>query len=258
MKRLLFLVAVVAIMLMPAISLAGSGSGSVYPSIFSSTVEYHTVYTGESFSLYVNSTYGFNNYSALLLFSGNNLTGISPGTSLNITKDSSPYMQFNITAPSCAEDLNVLLETSAEAGSNIVSYSTTFTIQVVDPINLSATISNPTQYTLHNVTVTFAINGVNVSTQVISSLAPYASTVVNTKTPDRYLLSNGNNAVNVYVNTPVVTIKGATSTFYYGTPPNYTWIYYVAAVVIAFMLFLVFGASRRVPQIRRPKWRKKQ
>ena len=35
MKRLLFLVAVTAIMLMPAISLAGSGSGSVYPSIFS-------------------------------------------------------------------------------------------------------------------------------------------------------------------------------------------------------------------------------
>ncbi len=258
MKRFLLLVAAIAIMLMPGISLASSGTGPVFPSIFSSTVEYHTVYTGEKFSIYVNSTYGFDNYSALLLFSGNNLTGMSPGTSLNITKDASPYMQFNITAPSCAEDLDVLLETSAQAGSQIVSYSTTFTIQVVDPINLSATISNPTQYTLHNVTVTFAINGVNVSTQVVSSLAPYTSTVVNAKTPDRYLLSNGNNAVTVYVNTPVVTIKGASTTFYYGTPPNYNWIYYVAAAVIAFMIFLVFGASRRVPQIRRPKWRKKQ
>ena len=258
MKKLLVLIAIATLILMPAVSLAAPDSSAVYPTIFSSTIQSHTVYTGESFSVYVNSTYGFDNYSALLLFSGNNLTGMSPGSSMNITNDRSPYMQFNITAPSCAEVLSVFLETSAHAGSTIVSYRTTFTIQVVDPINLTATVKNPTPYTLHNVTVTFAINGVNVSTEVISSLAPYASTVVNAKSPDRYLLSYGSNRIGVYVNTPVVTVKSTTTSFYYGTPPNYTWIYYVAAVVIVFMLFLVFGASRRVPQLRRPKWRKKE
>ncbi|WP_171823320.1 hypothetical protein [Thermogymnomonas acidicola] len=49
----------------------------------------------------------------------------------------------------------------------------------------------------------------------------------------------------------------ATSTFYYGQPPNYDWIYYVVAVV-AVVMIVVATSRRRPPQTPggRPKWKR--
>ncbi len=253
MKFRTTLLALAVVFIMMPIAATMSDAGTAYPSIFSSSVSYGTVYTGESFSIYVNSTYGFDNYTAVLVFSGMNLTGMAPGTSVIAEKSASPDIRFNITAPSNPGTVTILVMTSA-VGSTTMDYRTTVQLTVVDPIKMQATISNPTLYYMYNVTVTFALNGNNVSKVVIPKLAPYSSQVVTVNSSAISLISKGENSIQVYTSTPGTVVSGGT-TFYYGTPPNYSWIYYIAAVVVAFMIFLAYSAGRRsVPKS--PKWKK--
>ena len=57
-------------------------------------------------------------------------------------------------------------------------------------------------------------------------------------------------------NNPVITIAGkSTVTFYYGHKPNYDWIYYIAAVAVAFAVFLVVASSKR-NTVKVPKWKR--
>jgi len=247
------LIAIGIMFILLPLSATISDAGNVYPSIFTSTVSYGTVYTNENFSIYVNSTYGFNNYTAVLVFSGLNLSGMAPGTTVLSDNQRNPDLVFNITAPSNPGTLSILVMTSAH-GSSLMQYRTTVQLTVVNPIKMQATVSNPTQYYMYNVTVTFAINGNNVSKIVIPSLAPYSTQVVSIQSSAVSLLNKGDNTISVYASTPGALVSGD-STFYYGTPPNYTWIYYIAAVVVAFMIFLAVSAGRRsIPKS--PKWKK--
>jgi hypothetical protein len=247
------LIALGIMFIMMPIAATVSDAGTVYPSIFSSTVSYGTVYVNENFSIYVNSTYGFNNYTVVLIFSGLNLSGMAPGTTVLSQNQPNPDLVFNITAPSNPGTISILVMTSAH-GSTIMQYRTTVQLTVVNPIKMQATISNPTQYYMYNVTVTFAINGNNVSKIVIPKLAPYSSQIVSTYSSAVSVINKGENTISVYASTPGAVVSGD-STFYYGTPSNYTWIYYIAAVVVAFMIFLAVSAGRRsIPKS--PKWKK--
>ncbi len=237
-----------------ALSEASSGS-TAYPSVFSTSVSYGSVYTGQDFTIWTNSTYGFTNYSVILIVSSNNLTGISPTGSTYVENQSSPYQEFNFTAPSTSQTLFILMQSSALAGSKVVTYSRSFELQVVNPISMHADVNNPTSVTLYNVTVYFAINGDNITKYTIATLAPYSTYYVEVNTSATYLLNNGRNTLNVYVSTTAAYVSG-TSSFYYGTPPNYTWIYYIAAVVVAFMIFLVYASGNRSVARRQPKWKR--
>jgi hypothetical protein len=44
--------------------------------------------------------------------------------------------------------------------------------------------------------------------------------------------------------------------FYYGTVPNYSWIYYVAGVVVVVMVIMAMGAGKRRNIPKKPKWKK--
>lgn len=253
MKGKATLIAIGILFILMPLGASISDAGTAYPTIFTSTISYGTVYTNENFSIYVNSTYGFNNYSAVLIFSGMNLSGMAPGTSVLSQNQANPDLVFNMTAPLNPGTISIFVMTSAH-GSTVMQYRTTVQLTVVNPIKMKATISNPTQYYMYNVTVTFAINGNNVTKVVIPDLAPYSTKIVSINSSAVSLLSKGQNTISVYASTPGALVSGG-STFYYGTPPNYTWIYYIAAVVVAFMIFLAFSAGRRsIPKS--PKWKK--
>lgn len=254
MKGRAALLALAIMFVMMPVAASVSVAGTAYPTIYSSSVAVGTVYTNESFSIYVNSTYGFNNYTAILVFSGMNLTGMSPGTTVIVQNNSSPDIVFNITAPSNPGVVTILVMTSA-MGSKVMEYTTTVQFTVVNPIRMQATVSNPTLYYMYNVTVVFALNGNNVSKIVIPKLAPYSSEVISTNSSAVSLISKGENSIQVYSSTPGTIVSGST-TFYYGAPPNYTWIYYIAAVVVAFMIFLAYSAGRRRSIPKSPKWKK--
>lgn len=254
--KLLLLLGTLFLAVLPASALAG---GPPYPTVFTTQVSAPQVYTNENFTIYANSTYGFNNYSTVLIFSGLNLSGMS-NTYFDQQNRSSPNAAFYITAPSMPQTLKILLLSAGIGNGTRISYSKTFSLTVVSPVVMNATIQNPTGAALNNVTVTFSLNNNNVTTMTISQIAPYSSKTISAKTPFTYLLHNGVNTETIYVNNTALTVNGQKATysysFYYGPHPNYTWIYYIAAVVVVFMVFLVFSAGRRMPA-RRPKWKKK-
>lgn len=253
--RVLILLSVLLLMVVPAVSLAGPP----YPTVFSTQASYPEVYTNENYTIYLNSTYGFDTYNSILIFSGENLSGMSNTFTLQ-SNSSKPDTVVYVTAPSTPQTITVFLESYGIGNGTFRSYRSTFSIQVVSPIVMNATITNPSASTMNNVTVTFAINGNNVSTLKIATILPYQSKTVSTKVPYIYLLNRGTNTETVYVSNPEASINGRGSEysipFHYGPNPNYFWIYYVAAVVVVFMLFLVISSGRRLPA-RRPKWKKK-
>lgn len=255
-KRILLLIPILLMMLAPAASLAGTS----YPTVFSTHVSFPDVYTNETFTMYMNSTYGFDNYTTMVVFSGVNLSGMPHTYALN--SGHSPNQIIYVTTPATSQTLTVYLHSYASSSDGKVSksYYRTFTIKVVSPIVLNATITNPTPSAMNNISVTFSMNNNNITTVKIASISPYGSYTVTTETSYVFLLNKGTNTETIYVDNPGATVNGQTSvystTFHYGPHTSYSWIYYIAAAVVVFMLFMVLTAGRKLPA-RRPKWKKK-
>ncbi len=242
----------------------GSSSGP-YPAIFSASVNYRSsVITNQNIHVYVNATYGFSNYNLTVYFAGENMTGFQPTDSFHQFSASSPYFIFNITAPSTPQTVFMHIVVTASNGTGTLTYSTQNEITVYSPIVLYAAVTNSGPVPLYNLTLQFFIDGSQRSTVTIPVIASHRTVKVNTTVVPVPALSKGKHTVTVKVsgNNPLVLINGEqatsySSSFYYGTPPNYTWIYYIAAAVVVFMAFLVFASGRRAPAgAMRPKWRK--
>lgn len=257
MKRLPFIAALIfiSLVILPATAMAAAPS----PNVFSATASYPTeVYTGETFQIYINATYGFRNYTVGLIFSAKNLSGISPGASDKLTNVSDPYFVVNVTAPSTPESLTIYVSVFATGYYGNESYYTTLNIGIYQPMVLTATVSNPTPTYMYNVTVTFYLDSFQVASSVIKSIAPHSRTVVNETIVHPIFLRDGYNTLTIKVSNSAALINNAvqyTTRFYYGKPPNYTWIYYVAAAVLIFMVILVLAAGRRSSKLG-PKWKK--
>ncbi len=241
---------------------ANAGTAAkVYPSIFSAQVSNPSVaYTGQHITVYVNLTYGFENYNITIYFAGENLTGMTPTNTYHHFSGNSSYFTVPMIMPSTPQTLIFDVDASATTNTGIVSYSVQHQIQVRDPLVLHAVISNPTSVPIQNAKVTFLIDGSVVSTKVISNVPAHGSTNVQTSVILSRPLSRGTHTITVQVDSSVALVNGAgssySSTFYYGTPPNFTWIYYVAGAVVIFMVFLAFASGRRSSSAGGPKWRR--
>jgi hypothetical protein len=231
-------------------SSASSGSFSVNVSHPSA------VYKSQFFHVYMNATPGYSNYTSTIYLGAEYAIGLSSGSSTHqLSKHG--YFEYNITAPNAAgQSIFVTIQTYANFGSAVVSKELNFTIPVYEPITLSAFISNNEATNYNNISVEFLLNGALVSTKVIS-LASGQSKEVSVVEPAN-LMNNGINTLQVKIlNGSLFTGVKTTyqSTFYYGTPPNYNWIYYIAAVVVVFMGFLVLVSGKRKITPGQPKWR---
>lgn len=258
MKRLygVIVMAIVAIFFLSAI---GSSTASYVPP-FSSTVSvpaYAT--TGENLTMYVNDTLGFSNYTVTVYLSGENLTGISPSFSYHNFQATNPDFTVHILAPKAAQTLYIKIVSGADYGSKYVTTVNTYTVTVIAPIIFYATVTNTGTFALHNLTVNFTVDGEFVGSVVAPAIAPGSAYTVNFTYVNPYL-TQGEHTLTVTVNNKAVSIDGSaavyTTHFYYGKPPNYNWIFYVAAVVIAFMVFLALTAGRKSTAPSKPKWRK--
>lgn len=240
------------------VPLASSGSQAAYPPVFSATISApQQVYEGQSFSVYMNATYGFPSYTGVLYIYGYNLSGLGTSTT-KYFPESGYSMRDNLTAPMYEQTLGLVGIVWVYEGSNVLKYRTEYSIQVVQPTFVNVTIRNNGQAPIHNITVNFTLNGVLVGSRQVQNLSPYSSQIVSLAVPST-ILHNGINSLVVTVGNPSVSVNGGSSyrtSFYYGTPPNYSWIYYVAAAVIAFMALLVFSAGKRRARPKKPKWKK--
>ncbi len=101
---------------------------------------------------------------------GKNITDASPTLAdmFNETNESNVF-QVDVTASSIAQTMVLNIQAASIMGANITLANDTFKIAVVEPINLRATITNPTNSTLKNVLVNFKVDD-----QLIGSSEPIA------------------------------------------------------------------------------------
>jgi len=258
--RKIFLSLLLVMMLLLGSALLVTSNASGYAPPLSSTLTLPSyIGEGQNFTMYVNDTLGFSNYSVTVYVAGENMTGASPSFSYHNTSKS-PDFKVNIRAPLYSETLYIQTFSTAGYNGKIVSspkYNTSIT--VISPIIFSVTLTNPGNGYVKNLTVNFYLDGTLIHSEIVSSIPPSGSVNVtyNYTNPS---LSTGTHTLGVSTSNPLVEINGRTGlvtmSFYYGSPPNYTWIYYVAAVVAVFMGLMAYGAGRRnKPKVSKPKWK---
>lgn len=96
-----------------------------------------------------------------------------PADRFNETQDSNIF-QINVSAPPIAQHMVLNIEAFSHKGNETVMTLETFDIYVVNPINLRATVSNPSNSTLKNVLVSFLVDGEFVGGSTIDEISPFS------------------------------------------------------------------------------------
>lgn len=259
------LIGVVALLFLSSFAVIGTSGAASYSYVppFRSTISLpSTANTNQNVTFYVNDTNGFSNYTVTVYIGADNLTGLSPLNSVHQFQATNPDFKLSFKAPSVAQNIYITVVSAANYGNQSVTSTTTYQVTVVTPIVFHAVVRNSGSNPIYNLTVDFTLNGQllpgNVTVPVI---LPNQQITVNYTYPFKSL-STGSYALTVTTEgNPLVTVNGnagsSTSHFYYGTPPNYTWIYYIVAVVVILMAFIAFTAGKKPPAgARAPKWRR--
>lgn len=257
-----------ALLLLTSYAAVGTASAYSYVPPFNQSISASGYsFVGQNFTVYVNDTNGFANYSVTAYVAGNNLTGLSPTSSIHNFQASNPDFKFSVTSPSTSQTLYITIISAAQSGSTAVKSSQTIQVTIVDPIVFHAVVKNTGVSTVKNLTVNFYLDnsGSPIGNVTVKSIAPNQAVSVNFTyplDPVKYL-GNGEHTLKVTTGSQLISINGnigsSTTTFYYGTPPNYNWIFYVAAIVVVFMVFLALSSGRKTtPGMRAPKWRKQK
>lgn len=258
------LITIISILFLSTFASVGVSSAYTYVPPFSQTAALPSYsFAGQNLTVYVNESFGFSNYTLTAYIGGENLSGLSPQSTTHLFQASNPDFKMNITAPSQDGSLYLRVIAAAQYGNSNVTSVSTYTINIVTPVVFHAVIANKGLSTINNLTVNFYLDNAQFPSGnvTIPTIAPNQQVVVNFTYPHESL-PPGEHTLTVSTTSSSVQINGATgastSNFYYGTPPNYNWIYYVAIVVVIVMGFLAFSAGRKpsAGSIRPPKWRK--
>lgn len=219
------------------------------------------VYENETFDVNVSIAHsGYNNYSIAAYFGADNDTGLSPLFYYDNHNSTNGTFSIAVTAPSECENIYGYIDGYAlNSTGHKVSYTSSITINVSRPIVLSATIQNTDPVPIYNITLTYTItHGTSSKVLPPSHIAKINGNSVykdNITVPKASIYS-GKNTLTVTTNNPVITLKGKSSVvFYNGKAPNYDWVYYIAAVAVAFAIFLIVASGRR-NTVRVPKWKR--
>lgn len=257
MNRKAALILALIILVSPLITTVASANSN---QVFTANIQTSSfVYTGQSFNVYVNSSYGFKDYTISVYFGGENMTGFSPTDTYHDYSASDGNFVISITAPETPQTIFLLINLTAISGSSTYTFNDQYKISVINPIYLHALIQNTASVPMYNISVQFYVDNVNAGSREISNLSAGSSVLINYTWAYPYL-SKGQHTLTVIVNNPLIKVNGgtsqSTSKFYYGAVPNYNWIFYIVIVVAIFMAFLVYGSGRRAHVPRKPKWKK--
>lgn len=264
MRRAVLMISV-ALILFSGIGATGLASAYSYVPPFHQAVSIPSYsFTNESMVLYVNDTYGFSNYTLTIYAGGNNVTGMSPIGSFHTFQATNPDFKVNFTAPEQAQTVYFTIISVANYGASNVSSKANYQLKIISPLVFHAEVTNKGTNPIHNLTLDFYLDGATlpIGDVVIPTLLPNQVVVANLTYPFQSM-GSGEHTLKVTTQSPLVSINGntgsSTSNFYYGTPPNYTWIYYIAAIVVVFMIFMALSSGRRPPAgSRPPKWRNRK
>ena len=255
----------VTMALIPAISTAG------YVPPFSVTAKAPTaVSTGSTFNVTFEAPYEFTNYTLTAYIAADNLSGISSSnaTTIHLNSTKNDTLTATITAPSVPGAMKITYIETANFSSSSVRYENSLSIQILTPIVFHATLRNSGNAPIYNVNVEFILNSVEVGNETVHEIGSKSSVEVNysysssTISNGKVVLNviQGENTLNVTVANTQVTLPDGhnyyVTKFYYGAVPNYSWIYYVAGVVVVVMVIMAMGAGRRRNIPRKPKWKK--
>ena len=264
-SSLVIMAVLVSMALVPMISTAGY----VPPFSVSATAP-TAVSTGSTFNVTFDAPYGFTNYTLTAYLAADNLSGISSSnaTTIHLNSTKNDVLTATIKAPSAPGQLEITYIETANFSSSSVRYENSLSVQVLTPIVFHATLRNSGNAHIYNVNVEFILNSVEVGNETVHVINP-KSTVNLNYTYSSSTISNGKVVLNVIQgeNTLNVTVANTqvslpdghnyyVTNFYYGTVPNYSWIYYVAGVVVVVMVIMAMGAGRRRNIPRKPKWKK--
>jgi len=225
----------------------------------SATIEGPTVVgTGETchYKIYVNGY--FDEYQIHVLLAGENLTGASP---INETFNSSANNVFNvnITFPTVPGTVYIYVQSVGIVNGSQPSINITYLqVKVIKSIPFIVKVKNPTPYTIKNVNVTFYLDGSFAGNVTVPSISP--NSTVNVTYNYVGIISNGTHTLKAIINSNVLEFstgsRSYTIQFYYGKPPDYTWVWYVIAfiVIISIFFYYTFSQSKKRPAL--PKWKR--
>ena len=251
------------------VALSGSASVSgmqsapapaVSTSSLSATVSVqHYVYENETFYLNVTESSGYHNYSLAAYLGAVNDTGLSPLS--YYSNSTTGKFSIPVTAPAECEGVYGYIDAYAiNSTGHRITYTTSLpTINVSKPVIFNATVENTDPVPIYNITLTYTVtHGTSSQAVGISHIDEIKgnSTYTDNITAPSALIYKGKDTLTVTTNNPVITLKGKSSVvFYNGAKPNYDWVYYIAAVAIAFAIFLIVASGRR-NTVRVPKWKR--
>lgn len=199
----------------------------------------------------------FDGYGYHLFLTGSNLTG---GTTQELAGFSYSTNTFtvNITFPSRPGVVYIFV-----MGIGVVNgtgeKTTTINylqINVLKSIPITLTIKNTEPYEIKNVTVSFFLNGKLIG-NATANLGPNSTSNITYNYVGTF--QNGVNVITARLNTNLVKFSTGSNVttlyFYYGTPPNYDWLWYLLAGIVLFTVaiiyFYTYGKKTGVP-----KWKK--
>src|SRR5579875_1276432 len=212
---------------------------------------------GQNFTITVNESKGYSNYTVVAYFGGENLSGFSQTSSYYNFLGNKTSVKITSTAPSAPGTIYVTIVSSADFQGFPVRTTQTVSIEVVQPLVFRVSVSNSDTVAVKNLTVNFYLNSIYIGNKTVAEVSPGSTTSVNF-TYVSPSIKPGEYKLTVNVSNPFVSINGNggsyTTTFYYGNPPNYNWIYYVAGVVVVVMIFIALAGGRRTSGTPPPKW----
>ncbi|MGC8691623.1 MAG: hypothetical protein ACP5RZ_01200 [Thermoplasmata archaeon] len=250
MRKFIFLLFIIMLLFSSSFSLSSPVTVNVSgPSMVGAN-------TTHEYSISVNGY--FYKFGYHLLLTGENLSGLKQVEYTGISYNG--HFKINITFPSMPQTVILVImgfgyyENSTIAYSQIVKY----TINVVKSIPFIVKITNPSSMWIYKVNISYYLNGQFIGNQTVNSIGPnqqenityyYVGTI-----------NSGTNYLTVKLNSSVLKFSNYSSVytigFYYGQPPDYSWVWYIFAVVVIVIIFFIYMAEFSRKRRPRPKWKK--
>jgi hypothetical protein len=263
-KLLIMFLAIFALIALSGVS-SSSGNAVSSPATsspsFSASIHVPTfVYENETFYLNVTESSGYHNYSLVAYLGAVNDTGLSP-LYYYVHHSTNGSFSISVTAPAECEYIYGYVNATAQNTTN-AEVSHTYSISPINvsaPVIFNATIKNTDPVPITNITVIYTIS--HGTSSIIVGLSHINEINANSTYKDNITVPaasiyKGKDTLTVTTNNPVITIVGKSSVpFYYGHTPNYDWVYYIAAVAVAFSVFLIVASGRR-NTVKVPKWKR--
>ncbi|MEM0134248.1 MAG: hypothetical protein QXU18_03355, partial [Thermoplasmatales archaeon] len=196
-----------------------------------------SVAINSSFNYTVNVQQIFSNYSVDMIVSGYNLTGATPISPSYLIGTVSGVNSFTIKAPSVATTMFLLFQVIGNMTNHAkYYYNITTKVSVKQFTTLKTSISNPSQFSLSAINVSFKVNGKYVGSEIVNISKNSTQNVTYNWVSG--LLPTGVYTVSVYVNNSLVKLSNGNS-YTFQIQSGNPYVVYIYIGIIAFFAIII-------------------